>query len=503
MVAEASASRVRVIGWARAAAGILSAGLAAGILFLGWCSLGWPLIHDAPLMHYVARWIADGAAPYRDFFDMNFPGIYLVHLLVLALLGPGDAGFRLFDLAWLGATGALVAVYCRRFGAWSSALGALLFMAYHLAGGAWRAGQRDFLLVVFLVAGADGVARYWETGHLRPLALAGLALGFGMTIKPHAGLFWLMLTLATAAGARRWNGGWRSAVATVVGTGLVAPAAVAAWLWQVGGLGAFVEIMTRYLLPLYSRLGGVSPLEALAGHSYGPALLVLVGSLVLLSLWRARGEFGVRRGLLLAGLGYGIAHFWIQGKGWEYHLYPLMGFACPLAASSVDPVLGDGRRGHQAVSLAGLFLLTVLLGAKGVEAREPGWIAAKQGRVASLVSDLRERIEPGERVQVLDTTEGGIHALLELGVRQPTRFLYDFHFFHDAQSPYIQGLRAEFLRDLRRRPPGFLVVFERGWPRGGYERVAAFPDLHAWIETAYTLEAERGGYRIYARRRDR
>src|SRR5262245_7795491 len=67
-------------------------------------SLRWPLIHDAPIMHYIAWRIGNGAVPYRDLFDMNFPGTYLIHLAALRVFGAGDPGWRAFDLAWLTAT---------------------------------------------------------------------------------------------------------------------------------------------------------------------------------------------------------------------------------------------------------------------------------------------------------------------------------------------------------------------------------------------------------------
>ena len=506
VIAEAVRVPVRAIGWACAVAGLLVAGLSAMFFFLAWRSLHWPLIHDAPLMHYAAWRIGQGAVPYRDLFDMNFPGVYLLHLGVLALAGSGDEAWGFFDLFWLGGTTALIAVYCRSFGAWSSALAALLFGIYHLAGGDAGAGQRDYLLVAFLLAGALAVARFWEDGRsLRPLALAGLVLGGAMTIKPHAALFWVLLALASAAGARRAGREWWSALATVIGFGLLAPVAVALWLWRVGGLASFLDILTRYILPLYSRLGKVSAFESLRWHFHGLEILVIVGVLSALSLWRARAhrQFDVRRGLLLVGLGYGIVHYWVQGKGWEYHLYPLMGFAFPLAASWVDRVQAEPRRWIRVTILGGLLLLTVVLGIKGVAAVEPAWIAEKERRVHLLVRDLKGRVQPGRSVQVLDTTDGGIHALLRLGLNQPTRFIYDFHFFHDTGNPYIKRLRAEFLSDLRRQPPEFLVVFERGWPGGGYERLAGFPELLIWINAGYALDRERDGYRIYAERRDR
>src|SRR6185503_7550887 len=156
--------------------------------YLAWRSLDWPLIHDAPLMHYIAWVIGQGGVPYRDVFDMNLPGVYVIHAAVIGLLGPGDLAWRLFDLGWLAGTGAL------------------LFALYHLSGGVWRVGQRDFLLCLFLLAGAYGVARSIERGGaLGPLVWGGLAIGIGMTVKPHAGVFWLGAAALAAWGAWRGN----------------------------------------------------------------------------------------------------------------------------------------------------------------------------------------------------------------------------------------------------------------------------------------------------------
>src|SRR3989454_2528044 len=165
---------------------VIVAGLAGVVVYVGWSSLAWPLIHDAPIMHYIAWRIGQGAVPYRDLFDMNFRGVYLLHLVVVKTLGAGDAGWRLFDLLWLGLTSLLVAELARPWGRLAAVGGALFFAAYHLGGGAWQAGQRDFLLCPFLLAGALGVARWRERGHVFDLAWAGLALGFGATLKPHA-----------------------------------------------------------------------------------------------------------------------------------------------------------------------------------------------------------------------------------------------------------------------------------------------------------------------------
>ena len=102
-------------------------------------------------------------------------------------------------------------------------------------------------------------------------------------------------------------------------------------------------------------------------------------------------------------------------------------------------------------------------------------------------------------MQVLDTTGGGIHALLRLGVREPTRFLYDFHFFHDASHPVIRALRAELIQGLDAHPPRLIVVFEQGWPAGGWERLDGFPELRERL-ARYDLVRPGPDYRIYAQR---
>jgi hypothetical protein len=481
---------------------ILAASTALAI-YLGWRSWSWPLIHDAPIMHYVAWLVAQGALPYRDVFDMNVPGVYLLHLGVIRTLGEGDRAWRIFDLAWLGLTAAALFGFSRRMGdAWSGSGAALLFVLYHLSGGAWRAGQRDFLLVLFLVLAAWGAARAWESGGARgPLLWGGLAAGTGLMIKPQAALFWIACA-AVAAGSARRAGSLRALVLWCA-AGLAVPAAIMGWLAWRGGAGAFFAIATGYVLPLYSRVGRVSVWEGVRWHVYGWQIwscLIVLGALGLFV--RHQKPYGVRRWLALAGAVYGLLHFAIQGKGWEYHLYPLAAFLCALASVPIAARAEGARFGRVSRAFASVVLVVAvaLLGVKGVEAAEARWIADKEARVSSLVRDLAGVLGPGASVQVMDVTEGGIHALLRLHVRQPTRFLYDFHFFHDEQDPRIQALRGEFAGDLERGRPAAVVVFRDTWRRQGYERLKEFPAVYLLLEREYRLAVEGDGYRIYAKR---
>ncbi len=452
-------------------------------------------------MHYVAWRIGEGAAPYRDLLDMNFPGVYLLHAALLRLGGPGDGAWRVFDLAWLVFGGLAVAAFAAPWGRSAAVGGALFFALHHLAAGPWQTGQRDFLLCPFLLVGALGVVQWVEQRtSLAPLAWGGLALGAGVTIKPHAALLALALALLVLAEARRGARASANAlpVAVFVAGVAVPILGVVIWVAALGALPAWQGLILDYLLPLYSRLRQADP-GFHGWHAWIPAGVgIALG--VATAAWSRR--FAVRHGVALLGLGYGIVHFLVQGKGWEYHSYPAAAFAAVLLFAELEPLVRV--RARAAVPLAAcLALVALLLGSKGAAsaaAAEGGWVSAKARRVSSLAEVLGRHLEPGDLVQVLDTSNGGIHALLRLHVTQPTRFLYDFHFFHDIGTPVVQAMRRELLRGLQHRPPRCIVVMGPGWPAGGWERLDTFPELARLLSEEYRPAARGDGYVVYAKR---
>ena len=463
-----------------------------------WTSLSWPFVHDAPLMHYVAWRMAEGAVAYRDVFDMNFPGVYLLHLFVLTTLGTSDLAWRVFDLSWLGLTCALIGVIVGAWGRGAAVGAGLMFALYHLAGGAWQAGQRDFVLCAFLLGGVLGVTRWLESGGRARVALAcgGLALGASITIKPHAVALTAMLGVLIVVAAWRAGGRAPASLGVFLAGVVTAPAGVVAWLAAAGALPAWRAIVLDYLVPLYSRLGHTG--EWLI---YQPGAWIALGAGVAISAASAlaAGRFGARHGVVALGVMYGVVHFIGQAKGWEYHLYPLAAFAIVLLFAEVRPALARVRWPPALPLLLCVLVTAALLTAKAGDVSDAGWERDRAERARRLADELAARLAPGDTVQVLDTTGGGIHALLRLHVKQPTRFIYDFHFFHDAGHPTIRALRAELVHDLAARPPRLIVLFEQGWPAGGYERVDTFAELREWL-AGYDLVRPGPGYRIYAQR---
>lgn len=475
------------------------AALAVVAVGLAWKSLGWPLVHDAPIMHYIAWRIADGSVPYRDLFDMNFPGVYLFHLAVVKTVGMGDVAWRAADLTVTALGAVMVAALAAPWGRAGALGGALFFAAYHLAGGPWNAGQRDFLLVPLLLAGALGVACWTDRGRAWAVFAGGVALGAAVTIKPHVIVFVTALAVFVVVRARGTGVPSRHAVAALMGGAILVPAAAVAWVAALGALGAWRDIVFGYLVPLYSRVTRPADWLYFRWHVWVAIIATVTLSLVSLT-WGRR--LRARHGVVMLGLGYGVVHFVAQRKGWEYHLYPLAAFAAVLLCAELERARASRRRVVLTSLALGLVAVAWLLGVKGVEASDSGWIALKERRVAALTSDLEARTRPGDTVQVLDTTEGGVHALLRARLTQPTRFLYDFHFFHHPGAPMIERLRAELIDGLRMRPPALVVLWEAGWPAGGYERIEGFPALRTWLTTNYAMARQGDGYRIYAKRHD-
>jgi hypothetical protein len=460
---------------------------------LAWRSRGWPLFHDGPVLHYVAWRIGAGDVPYRDLFEINAPGAYVIHLLAWRLGGLSDTAWRLYDLAWLALAAGAAAMFARSWGT-VAAGGAAAFLAlYHLAGSPWEAGQRDYFLCAFLLAGAGGVARWTERGDHRPLALAGLALGAAATIKPHVALLAALFggVVLVRAGRQAWT-----PLAVYAGAAALPPVAIAGWLAGLGALAAWRDLVLDYLVPVYTGLGRAEQWTVYRPHAWLPIGLGVILS-VAATWWRRALTW--RHAIAVLGLAYGVIHYVAQGKGWDYHLYPLVSFASVLLFAELAPAL-TARPLALGVPMAACCLaVAALLTARGVDAAPTYFASAKVEHVRYVVNDLAPLTRPGDLVQVLDTAEGGVHALLLLGLRQPTRFLCDFPLFAAPDAPITARYRQEFISGFDARPPRAVVLFSRAWPRGGPERVASFPALAERLARDYTVTVRRAGYTIFAR----
>jgi hypothetical protein len=82
-----------------------------------------------------------------------------------------------------------------------------------------------------------------------------------------------------------------------------------------------------------------------------------------------------------------------------------------------------------------------------------------------------------------------------------TSFLYDFHFYHHADRPFIRGLRDQLLRELDRSKPRFIIAATQPAFRARGPGSATFPELDQLISRHYVRVYTSGGLEVLERRK--
>ncbi len=113
-------------------------------------------------------------------------------------------------------------------------------------------------------------------------------------------------------------------------------------------------------------------------------------------------------------------------------------------------------------------------------------------------------LPPGATVQVMDTTAGGIHALLRLGPAAAHALHLRLPLLPRYRRPAHRGAPgASSSRGSRPRRPAAVVMLERhAGPLRATIGSTRSPRCGELLDASYTLAVEGDGYRIYAKRSD-
>lgn len=479
----------------------LLAGLGLSSAFTAIRSLNWPLAHDVPLMHYIAWRILAGDIPYKEIFDINMPGTYLIHMFVITVFGSGDLGWYLFNLVWVSFATLSIALYCSPHGRWAMAFASLLFLTVYFGSPIYDMGQRDFLIFPFLILGAHFLARSIETGNEKGyLFFSGVAIGCAVTIKPYALILLLFFALIDLWNSYKVSKDILKRLAALICGALIAPVAIVFWLIAAGAFLPFSELLTQYLLPFYSRLEPAAFSSLVAALATRLLLALPVLLLLPLALSAEPSPKRLRYIILFACTVYGLLHYVIQDKGWSYHLFPFTFFLITLSGMALGDLFIKKRQHLKTLALISQSLIYIpLIHMCVFNGLAVISLSVTKPLAEQLINDLSTySLTEHDTVQVLDTTEGGIHALYTLHVRQPTRFIYDFQFFHDTDQDFIKRLKAEFIKKLELSPPKLIAIFSYAWlPPHSIERLNSFPEFVAFLNANYAPSIVRDGYTIY------
>ncbi|MCW6506742.1 hypothetical protein [Lichenifustis flavocetrariae] len=452
---------------------VLLTALTLGLLdiWIAVVSLRWPLVGDAAMFHFAVSQFMLGAVPYKDFIDMNMPLIYVIHAAVIWVGGMGDLAFRIFDLGSSVAIGLLAGALVRPAGLSNAFLAAVTIIAAHLLFGPQAAGERDFLLLgpAFTAALCSVRAAERPSAGFPWLFAAGVAVGLAALLKPTA-----VILLALPLTVRPF----RVANLLVGGAGLCSIALVTLLVMtDLGATEAFIRDFRDYE-PFYVGLAHrswlVLPAVALKHTGLG------VGGLLLAAVFCVRAETSPRL-LVLIGLAvFGAIHFMLQGKGFFYHAYPLIGGVACLSAWSLPktPV---------PFTCAALGVSAAVFGTQAVQAFEysrfPADLIMPAPVSRTLQDALKAHVAAGARVQMLDMSGGAFLAMARSGLRQATPYAYWLYL-----APGKPAWRSEFVKDIQSRPPDAILVTDATWPsEDGLKAVDDWPEFSAELACCYRL----------------
>jgi len=428
----------------------------------------------------------------------------------------------------------------------------LYAFCYYLLVHFYSAANPEAFMVPFLVASVYGMVRGLRSRSIFPLFLSGVAGGFAFWFKPTAGV--VVLAVLAWTGAEMWRehrnlGKVLRSLAVIVLGGLLGLLPIGLYLYE-HGLGELLELWRVYGTGAYLGARGL----ALGG---GPLAMLDVivrylrdwQLLVWLSLAGAVGTLARRQhyraGGVVVFLLSSVAATLLQGKLFEYHWIPVLAPAAILSAMSLVWLVREICGQHDASLRAALkrwrhiappnrerdddirsiFAVVVIVGLvlwmsydhlaryRRMVAYLAGHISADQyyaqfdigtdfSRMGTLhaATYLREHTESGETALIWGA-EPLVNFLAQR--RSPTKYIFSYMLVSEGSSPHLEASRREFLDELHRVEPAYIVLVEGDvtplTPMGSRAQLGEFLALTSILEAKYRFEIQVEDYLFYRR----
>ncbi len=479
-------------------------------------SLNWRYEHDSPLMIYAGWLVKNGAIPYRDFFDMNMPGTYFIMTLMGLIFGWTDLSFRIFDLIILAGISGFTFLWMRRFGKWSALIAAITFPLWYLHEGPMMSMQREYIALLPLGAMLTAASLNKYKYVISTSFVIGFLAGIIALIKPQFLLFIIPVSILILKHQSDKPRIRRKIIALAGGIFLPLFAAFL-YLLFTGGLVPFFDIALNYW-PLYTHMThGHMPISGFNRLLYivkstihgliNYYTVAAIAGLVVLKIQREQSHWFRTLVFLLIAAAILPA---LSGQFWDYHWIPFFYFALCTASLSVHALSIKKLNFLKALPIVVLIIYIYIISIKTASeiytsfTKRTSWNAndhPKLGVPDDVARFLNAHLKEGDTVQPLDWTGGAVHGMLIARAPLATRFIYDFHFYHHINEPYIKSLRSEFMRELYAAKPQFIIrVFDnKPWPRGE-NTTRKFPELTAFIAHNYTEALNGSTFTIFEKK---
>jgi hypothetical protein len=466
-------------------------------------TIHWPWMWDTQVFHYAVFLMHHGKIPYKDIYDINMPGCYLMERWAIAIFGGGDLGWRFYEFTLLGSMTLAACVIALPYDWLAGLLTGVCFAIFHGVHGAAMATERDEVIAVLIFVGY--AFQFVAVRKSRAIWMLpfGLSLGMAVLIKPTAASFSVVLLLFAYLALKQR-----------------AQSPTAYLLWGIAGFGITLLILLSFMLPdslgpfLFLQREAIPFYTSLAPASWGYLLehilpvtvLFFVSAAVVLAIanpGRANWEiWSVRAGVVLGALSY-----LVQRKGYVYHRYPFMAFA--LLWFSIECVVAIRAKGW----LRNIGVLGIAVAVLVVLPSEVNRLRHERHNSNPFADQLQADLQRlggsslQNRVQCLDMVTGCYSALYRLGIVQSTGFMGDTLFFAPNDGKSVPYYRKMYWDDMHNNPPEVIVLSsERFGAQYSFDKLNAWPQFRDYLNSAYTLYVSRSfgsfsgnvlAYRIY------
>ena len=482
--------------------GVLAACGAAYVVF----TIHWQWMWDTQVMHYIVLALDRGKVPYRDIYDINMPGAYLTEKWALAIFGPGDLGWRLYEYTLLGTLTAAMIVIAWPVDWLAGLFAGVLFTVQLGSYGPYQAAERDEVMTVLIFV----AYAFLFTAVRRRIpwlsVLFGLPIGIAILIKPTAlPLALCLLLLLFFALRRRQINPWPYLLYSVAGLG-IALAILLRFLLPHQAYESFFFILTQ-LVPYYSGLTHPS-LWVMVRRSIPAAFVVYIVLALLLAITRTRKSNWETWAIWL-GAAFGAISYFGQHKGYDYHRIPLVCFLLLWVGMEFTGALReqeDTARSGMRRSIAALGLAFGVLFMAPFNMRKIHAHHETNQAAYVLEDDLRQLSGPqldgrslDGRVQCFDMVGGCLSALYRLGIVESTGFTGDTQLFAPDDGKIVPYYRNLMLEELRAAPPS-VIVFSNEWYVAGdysFAKLDAWPAFRDYLDQNYRLETTQGPFDLY------
>jgi hypothetical protein len=487
-----------------------------------WCvtALFYPFGWDQGILAAVGDSIVRGGMPYRDGWDMKGPLAYYGYASAQWIFGRTLWGIRVLDVGLIIAASTVLArgvgrMTSSRAGTWAM----FAFLLWCASLGYFFTAQPDLWVSCLMVLAFAPLLPAVEPRRKR-LVAAGVLVGLATLVKPFYAVMLLVpmtatwqaqryrLTRATVWG---WIDVWAAWAMPVV--------LMLAWFAARGALPDLLEVHLGYTAGGYSALDTAAWSDRVSNTLAFFWKLPLAAAIPLVvygvsAMW---SEHPQHARLLLVWAACAVFGTALQGKFFVYHWTPLYPPLVMLAAYGTwHAVSQSGSVGAQRLAVAAA---AVAMGSVAISpASDVGdLVAVAAGRTS--VQDhyrrfghendpfvagddleaarfIREHSDPEDPVVVFgnNATVGFLS-----GRPNSTRFVFGMPLTRWVAGGQRSAYREEFLADLRRQPPLYIVV---GMAHGGTKEAALadFESFAALLDSAYTLQRRIGSLDVYRRR---